>query len=768
MSKDYFDGLCTVTLQGGGVLGLSLLGQLKAVDEEEARADGPLRPVAYAGASAGGFLAALRWAGFTAEEIEGRLRRIVDDPEAKRRMLTSGLPAYTFSGPRPPWSARPETMAREKRRFSRLIAQRASVARLGVLGILRCIANAGTIFGAFRHGGLFGAQGLTAELDGWFREALRRDLAAAFEAAAEDPTGQDTARLREVMDEIGLPPPGSPEFDAHRPRFVDFDVARHTVQTGKTHPALVLSVTDVDRRETLFLDSYRAAFEHIALADAVRATISFPLFFQPVTLAIPRDELRAGGLPTRESLRRHRATHLAEETCVDGGVLANFPLWALDSYLRQTLYGHTGSGGQDMVRLGDSPGSSQGPIRERFVFDPATRQLSPPSQPPDGDDAVFRPLALLAYRPMLHVGLTFAPQPQERARPFLLKLFGVVATGARTAFESRASRSGSRILLIEQGERAEDTGWSHSILDFGPLDGPALDVMVRKGYAFARARLDAERAERRLPRPWERFRIARRGPALSLEQVLAETARDAHAFAAARLKDGFDGAGGLVAVASAHVLHGTGFAQLDRVAAPGDGRVPEERIEFGDITDDDGAGFLARCYFQRCAFALSASASRRFQEDTSALLRFALPLVDRSEIRRGEFGTRIVPPRPVCDPANGEAIPEFLQFSARRDVVVSGALLVDLHAGQEADPAAASQVWAHLFEREGSEIRFLLHVLAAHAETVSGLLTDAYARPEPGGSDAADLPAEGFRWRAAPPRESSALRRFWAPPRGSA
>src|SRR5262249_51174766 len=52
-----FDRLATVTIQGGGVYGLSLLGQLQALVKMR------MQPVALAGTSAGAIVATLYWAG---------------------------------------------------------------------------------------------------------------------------------------------------------------------------------------------------------------------------------------------------------------------------------------------------------------------------------------------------------------------------------------------------------------------------------------------------------------------------------------------------------------------------------------------------------------------------------------------------------------------------------------------------------------------------------------------------------------------------------
>jgi predicted acylesterase/phospholipase RssA len=58
-----FDRHAAVTIQGGGLYGLSLLGQLRAVEENG------IQPIALAGTSAGAIVATLFWAGLSTEEI---------------------------------------------------------------------------------------------------------------------------------------------------------------------------------------------------------------------------------------------------------------------------------------------------------------------------------------------------------------------------------------------------------------------------------------------------------------------------------------------------------------------------------------------------------------------------------------------------------------------------------------------------------------------------------------------------------------------------
>jgi predicted acylesterase/phospholipase RssA len=70
-----FDRLAVITIQGGGIYGLNLLGQLSYLTEQL-----QIIPVAVAGNSAGSIVATLFWAGYTPWEI----REIFAEMAARR------------------------------------------------------------------------------------------------------------------------------------------------------------------------------------------------------------------------------------------------------------------------------------------------------------------------------------------------------------------------------------------------------------------------------------------------------------------------------------------------------------------------------------------------------------------------------------------------------------------------------------------------------------------------------------------------------------
>jgi len=72
-----------ITIQGGGVFGLTLLGQLQAVVEQHR-----YTPLALAGTSAGAIVATLLWAGLTPTEIRDEFYNMVkEDPTALLNLL---------------------------------------------------------------------------------------------------------------------------------------------------------------------------------------------------------------------------------------------------------------------------------------------------------------------------------------------------------------------------------------------------------------------------------------------------------------------------------------------------------------------------------------------------------------------------------------------------------------------------------------------------------------------------------------------------------
>jgi NTE family protein len=94
---------------------------------------------------------------------------------------------------------------------------------------------------------------------------------------------------------------------------------------------LVVHVSDITRGELVRLpwdyDYYGAVRDDMAVVDAVRASMSIPFFFRPVTF-----EAREANVPTPRPDGKTNTEHYeaGSVTWVDGGMLQNFPINAFD------------------------------------------------------------------------------------------------------------------------------------------------------------------------------------------------------------------------------------------------------------------------------------------------------------------------------------------------------------------------------------------------------------------------------------------------------
>jgi predicted acylesterase/phospholipase RssA len=87
------------------------------------------------------------------------------------------------------------------------------------------------------------------------------------------------------------------------------------VPKDRYRPPLLLTVTNVSRGRLEVIDSTNARYQDVPVALAVRASGGFPVFFQPIDLP-----------------------GMGEGRCfVDGGMVANFPLWAFSASFRERL-----------------------------------------------------------------------------------------------------------------------------------------------------------------------------------------------------------------------------------------------------------------------------------------------------------------------------------------------------------------------------------------------------------------------------------------------
>lgn len=542
-----FDKLCTVTLQGGGLFGFGLLGQLQAVKEAG------LTPIAYAGASAGGLVATLAWAGYSPGEIKAEFRdAVINDAE---NLMGSPLGDARAAN-------RTELLSLGwfKKKFGNTGAQEGALgrhqARLMVLkmSVGMQLQWKRLYGGIFMPRGVFPGEGFEAKIDAMLRRKLQEELSALSEPA-----------YTAIRARTDAPHIESPEFASYRPTFRDFFYSHYAEGRSRFQPALILSVTNLTLREPQFIDSLRSAYEHLVISDVVMATTAFPFVMRPRTLAIVRDKANNFEPASRASLARHfeavrdakaSPLELSKECFVDGGVVANFPIWAVAKYVRQTLYGLTITKPMEALRTADG---------ERFVVGGA---LSPHAADPAAslgamankdDDNSFAPLRGLAFRPMVHVGLRltdagFAFSEQQRGRPvafgdidpsawtgvnaehlikkpstYFGRLVGMLATDTRNYFEEQAIAESTRVpssfhrqRLIIVNQRKDAVGWNGHLFEFTSIQKSDIERMFSNGQEEAATVF--EKLDFSLPRPKAAIAQGGRGP--SMRAVLSESRGD--------------------------------------------------------------------------------------------------------------------------------------------------------------------------------------------------------------------------------------------------
>lgn len=273
--------ICVLTIQGGGALGVELIGQLKGVTGASktpgGRDTGDLGfgVVGIAGSSAGAIIATLYWAGYEPRDILSAVKEnfseigrerffgpIVDGSFKSFDELVTFLD-YAEATLVGKWEPRyfPRWLSDARRRAARLI--------LCAEIFLRCRW-------VLRKKGLLAAEGFEAEVDKLLRQApkLQEDLV--------DKPGPITFRDVRELPKIGMVP-------------------------------LFLMVTDVAAGGLKIVSSIDDDMLDVPISRAVRASAGFPLFFRPVELN--------GKHPC----------------CVDGGLISNVPTWVFNRTLRNRL-----------------------------------------------------------------------------------------------------------------------------------------------------------------------------------------------------------------------------------------------------------------------------------------------------------------------------------------------------------------------------------------------------------------------------------------------
>ena len=420
-----FDRNAVIAIQGGGVYGLGLLGQLSAVIDRH-----KIKPLAYSGTSAGAIIATLSWAGLTPKEIRDRFIALAAEEEGDVRGSRAAL--TDLLGPFSP-GRRPFDFARFRRLSERVEGLLAKVegppaspappaGRLGrpagALGRpFRAIGRmAGSawwwslatlemgrivteILPHWGHRGLFTGERLERTIDEWIRSS---PMLAGYRSL--------------------LPEGGPLTFGQVRQLQRD-----HSHDPALYFPPLILTATNLTTRKLVLINSFDDEFADLPIARAVRASAGFPLFFRPILLA-----------------RRAPDGSVEEGWYVDGGVIANFPAWVFSTEFRRKM-----ARIEDFEHLALRPWLNIG-----------LRQVA---APPGPDGRVAGPLDF--YKG-------------------LLKMFiGQV----RNELEQTLADQLPRSLTIEQPDT--QTSGPRRLLDVDRLDKARIRAMFHHGEEFAEGRL---------------------------------------------------------------------------------------------------------------------------------------------------------------------------------------------------------------------------------------------------------------------------------------
>jgi len=273
-----FPRICVLTIQGGGAVAIDLIGQLQGLTGP-APEDRNILPIAIAGASAGSIIATLYWVGYTPLQIRELVVKIFAEDQVDEFFGSRNVPSRL-------------TFRQFHDKLQRLRSKKASSGFLGSIKsfvarpfrrsgpYLKAATNWGLLKSVWRSRGLFPAEGFVRKLNQMILEG---------------------PRVQRPLDAKDLD------------RLVTFaDVRDAANAEGKPLPPLFIVVTDVAEGNIFVASSIDRDSADLPIADVVRASSSFPLFFQPWSVG-------------------------PHACCIDGGVVSNFPSWIFRKRLRQSL-----------------------------------------------------------------------------------------------------------------------------------------------------------------------------------------------------------------------------------------------------------------------------------------------------------------------------------------------------------------------------------------------------------------------------------------------
>jgi len=294
-----FNRDAVITIQGGGIFGLFLIGQLEYVLQDLA-----IKPLAYAGTSAGAVLAMLSWAGYAPRQI----RELFEKVAGAKDGIVSLLGPFGADSDTPfefsdlgPLAARLQQMAerapgvltaieplrewRSKHWWQKLSAMLALRKQLDIESLTQAYQDGQQVLRLANSLGCFVGDALEEQLEQWLKES------PLFEGYTL-PSGQTRLTFRharKASEKFPVPP---------------LFLAATNLSTRSLE--LISSISD---------DNDEYSYDDVPISVAVRASAAVPGFFRPVNVRINNCDV----------------------SLVDGGWISNYPMWVFSRNLRARL-----------------------------------------------------------------------------------------------------------------------------------------------------------------------------------------------------------------------------------------------------------------------------------------------------------------------------------------------------------------------------------------------------------------------------------------------
>jgi predicted acylesterase/phospholipase RssA len=312
-----FNRDAVITIQGGGLYGLFLIGQLEYVLQ-----DLQIQPLAYAGTSAGAILATLSWAGYSPRQIRDLLVKKAESNDGIASLLgpfeespnSNGFDFSELGRMAQRWHKLPEKVGTLINTLAPLKGLSGKYWWQKVPALLRVLATANLedLAQAFQDGervlslanalGCFAGKALEEQMEQWLRESrLFKDSSSCAQ------TQLTFRHARKAAENYPVPP-------------------------------LFLATTNLSTRSLELISSIKDEhddydYDDVSIASAVRASAGVPGFFRPVNLRLNNSDV----------------------SLVDGGWISNYPMWVFSRELRARLLklaAHEVLGSKPWVHIG--------------------------------------------------------------------------------------------------------------------------------------------------------------------------------------------------------------------------------------------------------------------------------------------------------------------------------------------------------------------------------------------------------------------------------